>query len=140
MKRTIRLRESELRHMISESVKRVLNEVYDKYDFENRTFDEKYDGENTYLQVAMMGSPESFTICNNGRKPTNDYIKKFDILSSNPPEKVLDLWSTCAYESNVVRNMPEDDKFIVEKDDDGVYLMIRVDDRDDFKRYQSGNW
>ena len=55
--------------MISESVKRVLNEVYDKYDFENRTFDEKYDGENTYLQVAMMGSPESFTICNNGRKP-----------------------------------------------------------------------
>lgn len=140
MKRTIRLTESELRNMISDSVRKTLNEINDKYNLENRTFDEKYDGENTYLQVAMMGSPESFTICNNGRKPTNDYIKGYDILSSNPPEKVLDLWRTCAYESNVVRNMSEDDKFIVEEDADGIYLMIRVDNKEDFKQYQMGNW
>lgn len=31
MKRTIRLRESELRHMISESVRRVLNETEDEF-------------------------------------------------------------------------------------------------------------
>ena len=140
MKKTIRLTESELRHMISDSVRKTLNEINDKYDFENRTFDEKYNGENTYLQVAMLGSPESYETYGGNEVVTNSYIKKYNTLSSNPPEKVLDLWRTCAYESNVVRNMPEDDKFIVEEDADGIYLMIRVDNKEDFKQYQRGNW
>lgn len=136
-RKLIRLTESDLHRIVKESVNRVLKEV--RYDFENQAYDEKYDGENTYLQVAMMGSPESYVKCN-GRKPTNDYIRAYNILSSNPPEKVLDLWRKCAYESNVARNMADERQFIVEEDADGIYLMIRVDNKEDFRRYQSGNW
>ena len=137
-KKLIRLTESDLHRIVKESVNRILKEV--KYDYENQAYDEKYDGENTYLQVSMMSSPEIYIKCNNGRKPSSDYIKTYNILSSNQPEKVLDLWRKCAYESNVVTNISDERKFIVEKDADGIYLMIRVDNKEDFQRYQNGNW
>lgn len=137
-KKLIRLTESDLHRIVKESVNRILKEA--KYDYENQAYDEKYDGENTYLQVSMMSSPEIYIKCNNGRKPSSDYIKTYNILSSNQPEKVLDLWRKFAYESNVVTNISDERKFIVEKDADGIYLMIRVDNKKDFQRYQNGNW
>lgn len=137
-KKLIRLTESDLHRIVKESVNMILKEA--RYDVENQVYDEKYEGENTYLQVSMMSSPEIYIKCNNGRKPTLNYIKTYNILSSNPPEKVLDLWRECAYESNVVRNISDERQFIVEEDADGIYLMIRVDSKEDFQRYQSGNW
>lgn len=138
MKRTIRLTESELKQMIFKSVRRVLKEG--KYDLEYQEYNNRHGGENTYLQVAMLGSPESYERYGGTDVVTDDYIKLYNTLKSTQPEKVLNLWRECAYQSNVARNMSEDDKFIVEEDSDGVYLMVRIDNEREIKKYQSGNW
>ena len=138
MKKTIRLTESDLRKVIKESVKRILRE--NNYDFELQSYRERRNGENTYLQVAMLGSPESHNRYGSGEAVTNDYINMYNTLCNEPPENVLSLWRQMAYESNVTTNYESNDKFIVEEDNDGVYLLIRVDNEADIPKYQQGNW
>ena len=108
--------------------------------FEYEVFSRKREGENTYLQVAVIGNPNSIKEYGYGEYITDDYVKNYDILCQSNPEDVLDLWRNFAYESDVAENISDDKKFIVDKDSDSVYLMIRIDEESDIVKYQQGNW
>ena len=136
-KKLIRLTESDLHNIVKETVYRIIME--NDYDFEYQAYRNRNDNESTYLQVSMMGSPEIYKICN-GHNASNEYIKTYNLLCKYPAEKVLPLWRKCAYKSNVTSNYNSNDKFIVEQDDDGIYLPIRIDNEEDIQKYQNGNW
>ena len=115
--------------------------MYGNYDLEYDVFDNKRPNENTYLQVAVVGNPESITAYGYGDTIDDEYVEDYEILCSNQPDDVLDLWREFAYDSDVAINLESNDKFIVDdSDNDNVYLLLRVDKKSDFAIYQQGNW
>lgn len=86
-----------------------------------------------YLQIAMMDSPLSY----NGN---DEDIKRYKALSSQQPEKVLSIWREMKIYSDVISYYQGDNKFEVEEDNDGIYLMVRIDDENDIPKYQNGDW
>lgn len=121
-------------------MKNIKDFIKESYDFEYQEYRERGKGENTYLQVAMMGSPESYNVYGGSDAVTKEYIDTYNKLCNEEPEDVLSLWRKCAYECNVAKNYESNDKYIVEEDEDGVYLMIRVDSEEDIPKYQKGEW
>ena len=79
-----------------------------------------------YAQIAMMGSPEIYTICMDGEKPSKEYMETYNTLSSNEPEDVLELWLKFAYESGIEKELEDSQEYIVEEDADGIYLMKKI--------------
>ena len=138
MKQRIRLTKSDLHKIIKESVCKILKEG--KYDFEYNAFRDKNTDDCMYLQVAMMGSPESYELYGGDEVVTNGYKKAYETLCSESPEKVLSLWRKMKINSDVTSYYQSNDKFQVEEDSDGVYLMIRIDNEEDIPKYQEGNW
>lgn len=108
--------------------------------YEYDAFNSKQEGENTYLQVAALGNPDAITEYGYGEYATEDYTDDYYVLQSSDPEDVLDLWHIYAYNSDVAINLPRNDKYIVDEDNDSMYLLIRVDRESDIAKYQSGNW
>lgn len=97
MRRRIRLTESELRRMISESVKRVLNEIGDTSDgqrklgaLQSRQFmrDDREDSDNTWHYAEKARGGDFYDNLGNNTNPMfKDYANGYlDYMNSHPDE------------------------------------------------------
>lgn len=103
------------------------------------TFKERRSNENTYLQVAALGSPQAYEDFN-GDKATAEHERLYAILKNTKIEACLDEWRKLAYWCDVAHNRVATDDFLIEEDDYGIYLMARVDSEADIIHKQHGNW
>lgn len=103
------------------------------------TLKEKRSNENTYLQVAALGSPQSYEDYN-GEKPTAEHVALYSLLKNTPDDQCLNEWRKLAYSCDVAHNRVADCDYIVEEDDFGIYLMAKVDSVFDIEKKQRGIW
>ena len=103
------------------------------------TFKEKYSNENTYLQVAALGSPQAYEDFN-GDKAKEEHVALYNLLKNTPVEKCLNEWRKLAYSCDVAHNRVNDCDFLVEEDDFGIYLMAKVNSVSDIQMKQRGIW
>lgn len=103
------------------------------------TFKEKRSDENTYLQVAALGSPKAYYDIH-GVETSEEHKRLFALLKNTPVNECLNEWRKLAYWCDVAHNRTEQCDFLVEEDSDGIYLMAKVDSVADLKAKQLGRW
>ena len=87
MKRTIRLRESELRHMIAESVKTTINEWYNDGDYEQIDLDGSVienDAENGEIYAANLWFENNTIVVRWVENNDNGADMTSDLLNEDP--------------------------------------------------------
>ena len=112
MKRTIRLTESELRHMISESVRRILRESE----------------EHKYKIVAYLISPytnwQRDSLADDYEDVQNDY--DFIANENNSFQERVKMLMKYHIDGDVETHA-ESEPYIIDEDGDGLYLLKRID-------------
>lgn len=116
MKRTIRLTESELTKIISESVKRVLRE-------------DSMKTENNYRIVAYLINPSSEW---QKSSVSGDYyaemVSDYDFISdvTNDFEERMKCLEKYSVTDGAIERHYSDDEYIIDEDADGIYLLKRI--------------
>lgn len=94
------------------------------------------DGENVYYQCGCVISPTWQIQMGESHIVTDEYRKAYETLTNNDAEDVMDCWEECGmYASDIFATYQNDDKYIVEEDGEGVYLLMRIDSEDELKKH-----
>ena len=118
MKRTIRLTESELKNMITESVKRVLRE-------------NAFNNCHSYQIVSYLIDPSADWQKNALSSDEYEESKRdFELLShsaGNLNKQVMNIFRKYQINSGAVEEHNSEEPFIMDIDGDGIYLLKRID-------------
>lgn len=94
------------------------------------------ENENTYYQCGCLISPELQIQMGEEWIVTDEYKDAYDTLTSNDPEDVIECWKEFGlYQSDIFTNYELNDKFVLEEDGEGVYLLMRINDLNDLENY-----
>ena len=118
MKRTIKLRESELRNMITESVKRVLRE-------------NAFNNSHSYQIVSYLIDPnapwQAGELSLDEYEDENRDFKLLKYSAGNLNKQVMNIFRKYQINNGAVEEHNSEEPFIMDWDGDGIYLLKRID-------------
>ena len=118
MKRTIKLRDSELRNMISESVKRVLRE-------------NTFNNSQLYQMVSYLIDPnapwQSGELSLDEYEEENRDFKLLKYSAGKLNKQVMNIFRKYQINNGAVEEHNSEEPFIMDWDGDGIYLLKRID-------------